>query len=42
MFVLNSFLWKKFKKIILNEWDPIGIQDIPEAQADTVFSGRKH
>ncbi len=28
----KQFLMKEIKKIILSKWDPIGIQDIPEAQ----------
>lgn len=28
----TQFLKDKIKTIILNEWDPIGIQDLPEAQ----------
>lgn len=28
----NQFLMEEIQKILLREWDPIGIQDIPEAQ----------
>lgn len=28
----KQFLMQEIQKILLNEWDPIGIQDIPEAQ----------
>jgi hypothetical protein len=28
----KQFLMEEIQKILLKEWDPIGIQDIPEAQ----------
>jgi hypothetical protein len=28
----NKFIMNEIKIILLKEWDPIGIQDIPEAQ----------
>ena len=28
----KQFIMNKIQKILLKEWDPIGIQDIPEAQ----------
>jgi hypothetical protein len=28
----KQFLMEEIQKILLNEWDPIGIQGIPEAQ----------
>ena len=28
----KKFLLDEIQKILLREWDPIGIQDIPEAQ----------
>ncbi|MEM7174369.1 MAG: hypothetical protein AAF443_00360 [Chlamydiota bacterium] len=28
----RELIYKKIRKILLNDWDPIGIQGIPEAQ----------
>lgn len=28
----KQFIMSKIQKILLKEWDPIGVQDIPEAQ----------
>ena len=28
----KQFLWNEIQRILLRDWDPIGIQDIPEAQ----------